>query len=171
MILCSFSKEYGIMKNLIFLLLIPSVTFQIKAQTAKCTFKQPVVTINFGSGKPSELDETQSSNYWQVSTSCPTDGHYTYTSYTSDCFRGDWHTLEQDHTPGDADGNMMLVKASPGSGTFLTTTIKGLKSGTTYEFAAWMMNLCKPSDKCPFPLLTDIPILLGTPAGQTVAQF
>jgi hypothetical protein len=159
------------MKNLLFLLLIPSFTFRSKAQSANCTFKQPLITINFGNGDVSDVNTTASFNYERVATSCPTDGHYTYTSYTSDCFRGDWVTLPQDHTPGDVDGNMMLVNASGSSGTFLTTTINGLKSGTTYEFAVWMMNLCKPTDKCPFPLLPDISILLKTPAGKLVAQF
>jgi len=106
-----------------------------------------------------------------VASSCPTDGHYTYTSFTSDCFRGDWFTLQEDHTPGDVAGNMMLVNASPSSGTFLTTTIKGLKSGTTYEFAVWMMNVCKITDKCPFPLLPNITIRLQTPAGKILAQI
>ncbi len=157
------------MRKLLFLLLILPFTFQLKAQPVNCTFKQPVITIHFGTGNIRDLNTTD--NYVRVTSSCPTDGHYTYTSYTSNCFRGDWLTLPEDHTPGDVAGNMMLVNASPASGTFLTTTIKGLKSGTTYEFGAWLMNVCKPSDKCPFPLLPNITIQLQTPAGKTVAQF
>jgi hypothetical protein len=105
-----------------------------------------------------------------VSGSCPSDGHYTYTSYTSECFRGDWFTLE-DHTPNDVGGNFMLVNASYNSGAFLSTTINGLKSGTTYEFAVWMLNVCKITEKCPFPLLPVITIRLQTTAGKIVAQF
>ena len=164
-------KEYGILKKTLFLLLILPFTFQLKAQFANCTFKQPVITINFGTGNVPDPNTEEPSNYMRVASSCPTDGHYTYTSYTSDCFRGDWLTLPEDHTPGDVAGNMMLVNAATGSGMFLTTTIKGLKSGTTYEFAAWLMNVCKPSDKCPFPLLPNIAIRLQTPAGKIVAQF
>ncbi len=164
------NKEFG-MKKFLFLLLILPFTFQPKAQPADCTFKQPAITINFGAGNVRDLDMEELFNYRRVISSCPTDGHYTYTSYTSDCFRGDWLTLPEDHTPGDVAGNMMLVNASPGSGTFLTTTINGLKSGTTYEFAVWMMNVCKPSDKCPFPLLPSIIIRLQTPAGKIVARF
>lgn len=159
------------MKKLLFLLLILPFTFQLKAQPANCTFKQPVININFGTGNILDPDMEEPSNYRRVISSCPTDGHYTYTSYTDDCFRGDWLTLPEDHTPGDVSGNMMLVNASPGSGTFLMTTINGLKSGTTYEFALWMMNVCKPSDKCPFPLLPRITIRLQTPAGKIVARF
>jgi hypothetical protein len=159
------------MKKLLFLLLILSFTFESKAQPANCTFKEPVSTINFGTGNVPDRDMEEPFNYSRVMSSCPTDGHYTYTSYTSDCFRGDWLTLPEDHTPGDVAGNVMLVNASYNGGTFLKTTINGLKSGTIYEFAVWMMNVCKPSDKCPFPLLPRITIRLQTPAGKIVAQF
>lgn len=157
------------MKKLLFLLLMLSF-FQLKAQPVNCTFKQPQITINFGSGHVPDLNTEDPSSYRRVSSSCPTDGHYTYTSYTSDCFRSDWLTLPEDHTPGDVDGNMMLVNASPYAGAFLKTTILGLKGGTIYEFSVWLMNLCKPSDKCPFPLLPNITILLQSADGKVAMQ-
>jgi hypothetical protein len=144
---------------------------QLKAQSTNCVFKKPVVTINFGTGDVSELNSRQPENYERVSRFCPTDGHYTYTSFTSDCFRGDWLTLTEDHTPGDQDGNMMLVNASPRSGVFLTTNINGLKANSTYEFSAWMMNVCRPTEKCPFPLLPNITVRVETPAGRAIALF
>jgi hypothetical protein len=159
------------LKHFLFLLVITAAAFHLKAQNADCVFKKPVVTIHFGSGTVSEVNTAASYIYDRVSSSCPTDGHYTYTSYTSDCFSGDWLTLTEDHTPGDQDGNMMIVNASYRTGTFLTTSIIGLKSNTIYEFSAWMMNVCKPSDKCPFPLLPNITVRLETPAGKVVAQF
>ena len=154
-------------------LLLPVLlsTFQLKAQPANCIFNKPLISIQFGTGNVRELNTELPTNYGRVRNFCPTDGHYAYTSFTSDCFRGDWHTLTEDHTPGDAGGNMMLVNASPVSGRFLTTTINGLKSSSTYEFSVWMMNVCKISDKCPFPLLPNITIRLQTPAGKIVAQF
>ena len=157
------------MKTLLFLLLIHH--FQLKAQTADCTFKPPAITINFGTGNVRDLNAGGTAAYQPVSSSCPTDGHYTYTSYTSDCFRSDWITLAEDHTPGDVSGNMMLVNASYRNGYFLSTAINGLKAGTLYEFGIWMTNVCKLSDKCPFPLLPDITIRLHTPEGKVVAQL
>lgn len=109
--------------------------------------------------------------YGRVGGYCPTDGHYTYTSYTSECFRNDWFTLDEDHTPGDANGNMLLINSSPFSGLFFKTTINGLKPGTRYEFSTWMMNLCRITEKCPFPLLPDITIQLQTTAGKPIAQL
>jgi hypothetical protein len=165
------SKEYEILKALVFLLLIFSFSSPLKAQLANCAFKQPRITFDFGSGNVRDVNTVWLSNYERVSSYCPTDGHYAYTSYTSDCFSGDWFTLSEDHTPGDVNGNMMLVNASPNSGTFLTTTLTGLKSNTTYEFGVWIMNVCKITDKCPFPLLPDIRISLQTTEGKTVARF
>jgi hypothetical protein len=143
----------------------------VKAQPADCIFSKPLTLIDFGSGDVQEVNTELLGNYWRVKGFCPTDGHYAYTSFTGNCFRGDWHTLSEDHTPGDVEGNMMLVNGSPVSGRFLTTAINGLKAGFIYEFSVWMMNLCKITEKCPFPLLPNITIRLQTPAGKTVAQF
>ena len=158
------------MKNSLFLLLILLSTFQMKAQPGNCILKKPSVSIHFGTGNVRDVN-TEMTNYWRVSSSCPTDGHYSYTSFTDACFRGDWHTIREDHTPGDAGGNMMLINASPASGTFLTTTVNGLKGGATYEFAVWMMNVCRITEKCPYPLLPNISILLQTTTGKFVARF
>jgi hypothetical protein len=141
----------------------------LKAQN--CVFLPPAITVHFGAGNVADINISSLSNYDRVGSSCPSDGHYTFTDYTSDCFSGDWLTLTEDHTPGDASGNMLLVNSSYTTGTFFSTTLNGLKSGTTYEFGIWMMNVCRISDKCPFPLLPDIVIRLQTPSGKTVAQF
>ena len=150
------------MKQLFFILLLLFFAFQSNAQPANCVFKQPLLTIHFGSGNVNDVNTTALFDYERIRGSCPSDGYYTYTDYTSDCFRGDWHTVAQDHTPGDASGNMLLINSSYNTGTFFTTTLKGLKESTTYEFAVWLMNVCRISDKCPFPLLPNISIRLQT---------
>ena len=110
-------------------------------------------------------------NYRRVSSSCPTDGHYSFVSYSSRCFNDDWHTLTEDHTPGDAGGNMLLVNASPSEGMFLKTPIPNLKSNTVYELGLWLMNLCRPTRKCPFPLLPRLNIRLETLEGKVIANI
>jgi hypothetical protein len=142
-----------------------------KAQEGDCTFKQPSVTIHFGAGPVRDLNTEPPPGYRRISNPCPKDGQYVYTPFTSDCFGGDWLTLPEDHTTADAAGNMLLVNASWSGGPFLKTTLNGLKSNTIYELGLWLMNVCKPSDKCPFPLLPVITIRLQTPEGKTVAQF
>lgn len=158
------------MKRWLFIL-IPWLQL-LHAQPAKnCIPKDPpVVNINFGAGEVDDNNVGAPGIYRRVASSCPTDGHYTYTSYTSDCFRGDWITLEQDHT-GDNHGNMLLVNAAYEGGEFFNTVVQGLEPGKTYEFAVWMLNVCKPSDKCPFPLLPNIQVTLATMSGKGVAEL
>jgi hypothetical protein len=122
---------------------------RIRAQQYDCKLKDPVILIHFGRGDVPDINAVVPSNYDRINGSCPMDGHYTFTSYTSDCFYGDWFTIPEDHTPGDQNGNMMLVNASPSGGIFLTKTLSGLKGNTTYELGAWMMNVCKIGGGCP----------------------
>jgi hypothetical protein len=159
------------LKKLPILLLALLSNLLLKAQPANCTFKPPFVTIHFGTGTIRDLNAVMLPHYERVVSACPTDGHYAYISSTSDCFRGDWFDLTEDHTPGDQNGNMMVVNASYFTGPFLNTAITGFKGNTTYEFGVWLMNLCRISDKCPFPLLPNITIRLQTSDGKVIAQF
>ena len=158
------------MKKLLFLSLV-LYSFQLKGQAGNCNFKPPFITVHFGTGNVRDVNTDIPANYVRVATYCPPDGYYSYASYTSACFNDDWHTLAEDHTPGDAGGNMMLVNGAPNPGTFLRMTLSGFKSNTIYEFGAWLMNLCRPSDKCPFPLLANITIRLETQEGKRIAEF
>ena len=153
----------------IFILIILLYAFSLKAQQTICIFKSPQLTINFGSGNVSDFNSDELSGYRRVSRYCPSDGYYSFASYTSECFGDDWHTIPEDHTAGDADGNMLLVNAGWAGEVFLRTPINGLKSNTIYELGLWLMNLCRPSEKCPFPLLPNLDIRLETPEGKAVA--
>ena len=159
------------MKRLSFLVAVLPLAIRLSAQPADCTFSSPAITIQFGAGSIQDVNTGSLANYYRVLTSCPTDGHYSYASSTSNCFQDDWHTLTSDHTPGDVSGNMLLVNGAAYPGTFLRTTVTGLKGGVMYEFGTWLMNLCKPTDKCPFPLLPNLSIRLETSSGKSVAQF
>lgn len=169
----SFNRKPGFIKVKIFLilLLISLPCLLLNAQNATCTFKPPFYKIHFGTGNVSDINKADALHYERVVSPCPTDGHYAYVPSTSDCFRGDWFDLNEDHTPGDKNGNMMMVNASYDTGPFLNTTIQGFKGGTTYQFGVWMMNLCRISDKCPFPLLPNITIRLQTSGGKLIDQF
>ncbi|MEI6945674.1 hypothetical protein V9K67_00625 [Paraflavisolibacter sp. H34] len=160
------------LKKILFSLLALSFLFPVAAQSPACTLKPPQVTIHFGAGPVQDLNTVVPPGYERVAKACPNDGYYSYTSFTRDCFHGHWHTLSEDHTPGDKAGNMMLVNARRGGPSlFLSTKIPGLKSNATYEFGLWLVNVCKINQKCPFPLLPNITIRLQTPAGKIVAQW
>lgn len=145
--------------------------FVSNAQPGDCIFKPPQFTIHFGSGNVRDPNNAPLSNYERVSGSCPNDGHYSFASYIRDCFDGHWHTLPSDHTAGDAGGNMMLVNAAHSGGVFLDMSIPGLKSNTIYELGLWLINICKPAQKCPSLLLPSLHIRLETPEGRIVANI
>lgn len=127
--------------------------------------------IHFGTGNTSDVNTASLSSYERLRTTCPTDGYYSFAPYTYECFHNDWHTLTEDHTAGDVGGNMLLVNSSYDGGTFLKTTITGLKNNTIYEVGFYVMNLCRPTDKCPYPLLPNLIISIETPEGKKVASF
>jgi hypothetical protein len=66
---------------------------------------------------------------------------------------------------------MLLVNAAPQGGVFLSMSISGLKSNTIYELGLWLINLCRPTKKCPFLLLPSLNIRLETPEGKIVAKI
>ena len=107
----------------------------------------PVVNISFGTvSRP--LNSRQTS--YSFNSDCPNDGEYTISSTVPQCHAADnsWHPLRDDHTPNDASGMMMIVNASYAPGDFYVDTVRGLCSNTTYEFAAWVMNLLAPGSIC-----------------------
>ena len=159
------------MKRLSFIIIILSFAPASKAQTINCTLKAPQVTVHFGTGNVRDPNSSELSSYQRIRYSCPSDGYYSFASYTSACFDDDWHTLSEDHTSGDAGGNMLLVNAGWAGSVFLRTPVTGLKSSTTYELGLWLVNLCKPTKKCPYPLLPNLSIRLETPEGTIIANI
>jgi hypothetical protein len=157
-------KKFG------FIFIVLPFAFVSKAQPAGCIFKTPQVTIDFGAGNIRDLNSYDLFSYQRVSNSCPSDGYYSFASYTTGCFSDDWHTISEDHTAGDVDGNMLLVNAGRQGSIFLNTPITGLKSNTIYELCLWLVNLCKPTKKCPYPLLPNLNVRLETPDGKIVAS-
>ncbi|TMI62411.1 MAG: hypothetical protein E6H07_13405 [Bacteroidetes bacterium] len=158
------------MKKFGFILIILSFAFFLKAQQVNCIFKPSQFTIHFGTGNVRDINN-ELTGYRRVSRYCPSDGYYSFASYTSECFDDDWHTISEDHTAGDADGNMLLVNAGVAGDVFLRTPITGLKSNTIYELGLWLVNLCRPTKKCPYPLLPNLNIRLETPEGKIVANI
>ena len=115
------------------------------AQLCQGSLVDPVVNITFGSGSNPGPPLVNTTNYTYIASDCPNDGYYTIVHSTSNCFGGTWHSVPQDHTPGDINGYMMVVNASYNPGDFFVKTVDGLCPNTTYEFAAWIYNLLLPT--------------------------
>jgi gliding motility-associated-like protein len=118
-----------------------------EAQTCTGGLGDPIVNISFGqgSGPGPALPAGITSLGW-LAGGCPTDGQYAIVSSTSDCWGGTWLTLPHDHT-GDEGGYFMLINASYAPSDFYVKTIDGLCGGTTYQFAAWVMNMAVRSNQ------------------------
>ncbi len=130
-----------------FLLFVCLFVFFIEkpiAQTCSASLGDPIVNITFGSGSnfgPPLPAGTTSALQYQAET-CPADGNYSIVNYTSGCWPNDvvWHTAT-DHT-GNSNGYYMLINASNQPSNFYIQAIDGLCAGTTYQFAAWLINMC-----------------------------
>lgn len=116
----------------------------VNAQTCRTSLGDPIVNVTFGSGTnygpPLPAGTTSSLQYQGAN--CPADGYYSINNYSTGCWPNDvvWHTAT-DHT-GDANGYYMLINASNQPSNFYIQTINGLCAGTTYQFAAWLLNMC-----------------------------
>ncbi len=149
--------------------IILSITVQ--AQICTGSLGDAVVNVSFGAGAGTGNALPGASTFYSfVSNDCPGDGYYTVINSTTACFGNSWHTLSQDHTPGDVDGRMMLVNASIEPNDFYVDTVRGLCANTTYEFSAWVVNVLLPSacnnigndPKLVFNIETTAGVVLGT---------
>jgi gliding motility-associated-like protein len=148
------------------------------SQVCAGSLGDPVVNVDFGySPNPASALQAATTSYFFTSSECPSDGSYTVVSSSAGCFNNTWHGLSEDHTPGDQTGYMMLVNASYQPGDFYVDTVKGLCANTTYEFAAWIVNVLRPSacdgagiqPKLVFNIETATGTILGTYSTNNIA--
>jgi len=147
----------------VFIVFVLGFTFSINAQLCTGSLGDPVVNVTFGSGG-SNSGYTATNAYMYTSTSCPNDGFYTITNSTSNCFGNTWHTVSSDHT---GNGAFMLVNATFTPGDFLVTAVNNLCPSTTYEFAAWLMNVVSRFGS----IKPNITFSIETASGAVLQQF
>ncbi len=120
-------------------------TISAKAQLCPGGLGDPIVNITFGSGpNPGPPLSAATTNYQYNATQCPNDGLYAVVNQTNACFNNSWLTLTADHT-GNTNGYFMVVNASYQPSAFYVETVNLICSNTTYEFAAWILNLSRPT--------------------------
>jgi len=120
-----------------------NTTCLLHAQLCQGSLGDPVVKITFGAGPNPGPPLGGVTSYQYVANDCPQDGFYTVRNQTSSCFFFTWTSLQNDHT-GDPNGYFMLVNANYQPSDFYVKTVKGLCPGTTFEFAAWIINMNLP---------------------------
>jgi gliding motility-associated-like protein len=132
------------------------------AQLCSGSLGDPVVNIDFGGGGLSS-SYTPTNAYVYTSSTCPNDGYYTITRSTTGCFGNSWHTVNTDHT---GNGAFLLVNASYEPGDFMLTKVSNLCPNTTYEFAAWIMNVLNR-----FGIQPNITFKIETESGVVLQQY
>lgn len=110
------------------------------AQLCSGSLGDPAVNITFGEGpNPGPPLSAATTSYQYAANACPVNGYYSVLNRGVDCNYG-WHILTSDHT-GNPGGYFMLIDASFEPSDFYLDTVKSLCANTTYEFAAWIMNM------------------------------
>jgi gliding motility-associated-like protein len=154
-----------------FLFLVFAIDISLQAQLCTGSLGDPVVHIDFGKGSGTgPALKPGITTYSHVSINCPQDGYYTLHNSVSGCHGSTWHTIAEDHTPNDVDGYYMLVNASYTPGDFFVDTIRGLCGNTTYEFAAWVVNVLKPNGVCGAGIDPNLTFSIETKSGTVLAQ-
>ncbi len=153
----------------IFLLVLFSCANKVYAQD--CILKDTILRVDFGTAAAiQDFNLNRLSGYKRITDDCPNDGMYTFATSTARCYSDHWYTLDEDHTPGDNNGRMLICNASPSTGLFFYATLAGLKPNTKYEISMWLLNLCKINNDCT-STLPDITIRLEKPDQGLIAEF
>ena len=138
------------------------INLQGFAQLCNGSLGDPVVKIDFGTASnPQPVPPLSGYNF--QSASCPDDGFYTIAGSSPSCFNNSWHVINTDHT---GNGLFLLVNANFTPGDFFVQRITGLCPGTTYEFAAWLMNMIRYTAIKPNLLFT-----IETTAGNILQSY
>ncbi len=139
------------------------------AQLCAGSLGDPVVHITFGAGT-NPGPALGNNNYNFQAEDCPDDGEYTVRNSTSSCFGNSWHSLSADHT-GNANGYFMLINASFQPGDFYRQTVDGLCGNTTYEFAAWVVNVLRSFSCGGAGIKPNLSFSIETSSGAVLATY
>lgn len=169
-----FETARTICMKFFFALIVLSCLIPQKGSAQICTgsLGDPVVNFTFGSGpNPGPSLPQRITNYAYNTAPCPSDGAYTIVSSTLMCWGNTWHSVSEDHTPGDNNGYMMLVNSSFNPGDFYTDTVSGLCNNTTYEFAVYVMNILRDFACSGSGRLPNLTFKIETVTGTTLATY
>jgi len=154
--------------------LILSVVFLVLSSRAfgqACTgsLGDPVIDENFGSGpNPGPPLAPGVTTMTYTKDNCPGDGYYTIAnSVNVNCFGSSWHNLTTDRA-GNPNGYMMIINASYQPSIFFTQVANGLCPSTTYEFAAYIVNLDLPNVCSGAPIPPQIVFSIETADGTVI---
>lgn len=153
--------------KIIFIFVSLLITVVIHGQSCNNGLGDPIVDITFGSGTgfgPALAPGITNMNY--QSSGCVLDNAYEIVNSVSGCYVGDWVTVSSDHT-GDPNGYFMLIGASDQPSDFYVQTVTGLCGSTSYQFAAWVLNMASHSGE----ILPDITFSIEKTDGTVLGSL
>lgn len=138
------------------------------AQLCNNNLGDPVVNINFGikgaSAAPSKTDYSRTGG-------CPSKGEYTINDFLFGC-GGSWVAMTGDNTPGDLNGNYMLINAESMAGIVVQDTAKNLCENMTYQFSAYITNVLQTNLSCGSSVvLPNLDFTIESLAGAVLATY
>ena len=158
------------------LLLTLGISIGLKARAQTCTgsLGDPVINETLGHGE-TQLQVGPPLPYGTTTlqyTNSPCDeggGSYGFPTYMIGCHAATWHHLNSDHT-GDKYGYFMLINGPLGGGDVYDQKVDGSKlcPNTTYEFAAWIMNVLVLTDSTATWVLPDLTFSIETAGGKVL---
>lgn len=158
------------MKKCSFLYLLALICFS-KAGAQVCTgaLGDPTVIVDFGSGGSGGPLPGIDPAYEFVNGNCPIEAQYTMAGSSYFCFNNSWYTVPADHTPGDQNGNFLLVNGG-NKGPLYSSVIAGLCEGTTYVVSEYSLNMMR-FPACGTSILPNLEFTIETPAGTVLATY
>ncbi len=142
-------------------------------QASKCNgaLGDPVINVDFGAGTNPGPPLSGITNMQYVTNNCPNDGQYAISNSlagSGNCHSATWYDVPYDHT-GNPNGYMMIINASYAPSVFFYQQATGLCPNTTYEFSAWIINLCIPESLTATYTQPNIIFAIQTSAGKILA--
>ena len=139
-----------VFRILILLLIASAFSLTVSAQACTGSLGAPVINETFGNGGislapgPPLPDGLTTLKYNSDNCGGEDDTYALLSSMGTTCKGGTWKYLQHDHT-GDKNGYMMVINAADDPGIFFTYVVKGDKlcPNTTYQFAAWVLNILR----------------------------
>jgi gliding motility-associated-like protein len=137
------------------------------AQVCSSGLGDPIVDVTFGSGTgfgPALASGITNMTY--QNSGCVLDNAYEIVNSESGCYVSDWVTIPSDHT-GNPNGYFMLIGASDQPSDFYVQTVNGLCGSTSYQFAAWVVNMASHAGE----ILPDITFSIENTDGTVIQSL
>jgi gliding motility-associated-like protein len=149
------------------ILILCLLHFAVKAQTCAGSLGDPIINETFGTGR---YQIPSYKTTYTFAGGCPSKGSYTISGFLFGCGNRTWVQMVGDHTPGDLNGNYMMVNAESTPGIIYMDTAKGLCGNTVYQFGMWVTSVMTKFACSGNAVLPNLKFQIKTLSGVTLAS-